>query len=365
MNPDTPARLLVVDDDAVARESLAELLEIDGYEVTAVANGNDALSTIPDYLPDVILLDVMMPGLDGFTVCEHLKQDPQWQHIPIIMLTALDTKDALIRGLHAGADEFLNKPVNRAELRARIRTMLRIKQQYDHLQDTMKMREDMVHMIIHDMRTPLTVIQMYSNLVLLQNNTLLPDTAEALRTIETQARQLNSFTDDLLVLAKMESGHLQPQRIPVDITQLIAPLKHNYDALTHSLNTNLQFHLNPQPYPIQIDPNLFVRVLDNLLSNAIKYSPEGGKVSLRVRYPQQEQATAPALLITVRDQGPGIPPEYREHIFNKFAVVAAKKQGIRQNGLGLAFCRMAIEAHGGKIYVIENNPQGACFVIEL
>ncbi|MCA9965648.1 MAG: response regulator, partial [Anaerolineales bacterium] len=127
------ARVCIVDDNVIARETLADLLYPENYELLLIESGLNLLAQIDSLNPDVILLDVMMPELNGFDVCQRLKTHPKWQHVPIILVTALDSKDSLVRGLDAGADEFVSKPVNGSELRARVRSMLRVKQQYDAL----------------------------------------------------------------------------------------------------------------------------------------------------------------------------------------------------------------------------------------
>src|SRR5262249_29049268 len=143
-------RVLIVDDDPLARDTLEAQLYLEGYELLFATNGIDALQRMKELTPDVILLDVMMPQMSGFEVCQYLKQRSEFRHIPIILVTALDGPDELVRGLGAGADEFITKPVNSQELRARVRSMLRIKAQYDDLERTLQLRELLSNMIVHD-----------------------------------------------------------------------------------------------------------------------------------------------------------------------------------------------------------------------
>ena len=124
---DEKPRILVVDDESSARNTLEAFLFGEGYDLAFAASGPEALARLDELVPDLILLDVMMPGMDGFKVCQRLKTDKRWRHIPIILVTVLDSKEDLARGLDAGADDFLSKPVNGLELRARVRSMLRIK----------------------------------------------------------------------------------------------------------------------------------------------------------------------------------------------------------------------------------------------
>jgi two-component system sensor histidine kinase/response regulator len=361
--------ILVVDDDPTARETLEALLIQADYDLTFAASGQEALARL-DVLkpvPDAILLDVMMPGLDGFEVCRRIKANKQWQHIPVILVTALDTREDLVRGLDAGADEFLSKPVNGPELRARVRSVLRIKRQFDRLEATMQLREDLSRMIVHDIRSPLTVILM--TLFAVRQGIADPQEQAYIDTIEAEARRLDSFMDDLLMMAKMQEDRLILNRSPINVNMIVQTTRDLYRAAAESKNIELAAELSEERPPlVSLDESLFRRVLDNLLSNALKFSPSGSTVALRVDYPQaetQSQADQPLVRVQVVDQGPGIPEEHRERIFDQFEIVELKKGGMRQVGLGLAFCKLAIEAHGGHISVDDNEPQGSIFTVEI
>lgn len=365
MNTKNIARILIVDDDNIVRETFSELLGLEGYTVATACDGLEALTTVPQFLPDIILLDVMMPVVDGYTVCRRLKNDANWQHIPIILVTALDGRADLIRGLEAGADEFLSKPIDRAELRARLRTMLRIKRQYDSLQEDVKMREDLINMAVHDIRSPLTAVMMHCGLLTLTGKNFTPSQHRSIETIRTQTQQINAFANDLLILAKMESGQLNLKQTEVSISELIMQLQEQYNLMADALGVKFLTYIESQRYPVILDPSLFTRIVDNLLSNALKYSSSGGKVTLKVRYPYGTVPDAPKVRVEVADEGPGVPAQYRDSIFDKYKTLDAKKDGVSQTGLGLAFCKMSVEAHNGRIFVTDNQPKGAIFVVEI
>jgi len=362
------SHILVVDDDPSARETLEALLTQEGYDLTFAASGQQALARLgvlkPE--PDAILLDVMMPGLDGFEVCRRIKANEQWQHIPVILVTALDTREDLIHGLDAGADEFLSKPVNGPELRARVRSMLRIKKQFDQLQAVMHLREDLSRMIVHDIRSPLTVILM--TLFAVRQAIADPRDQAYVDAIEAEARRLDSFMDDLLMMAKMQEDRLILNRSPVSVNEIVQATRDLYSAVAGSKNIDLVAELPEETAPsVSLDENLFRRVLDNLLSNALKFAPSDSTVTLRVDYPEAETGAQdqPLVRVKVLDQGPGIPEEHRERIFDQFEIVSLKQGGIRQVGLGLAFCKLAVEAHGGRISVRANEPRGSIFTVEI
>jgi two-component system sensor histidine kinase/response regulator len=364
--------VLIVDDDPMVRRVLKAILAREGYDLAFAASGSEALARLDELVPDVILLDVMMPGMDGFQVCQRLKTDERWRHIPIILVTALSSKKALVCGFDAGADEFLSKPVNDLELRARVRSMLRIKKQYDELEATLHLREDLAHMTMHDMGNFLTSITVLSEL-LLKRSTIAPDTiapeyVEEIEEIHTLVQRLNSFLNDMLIAAKMEAGKLILNRSPVDMNQLALAVEKNHSAIAQARGINLIIDLPEEPRPVPLDANLFQRVLDNLIANALKFSPPGSTVTLCVEYPQAKtgpQSQEPRVRIQVLDEGPGIAEDHRDRIFNKFEIVALKRKGVSQFGLGLAFCKMVVEAHGGRIFVGANKPRGAVFTVEI
>ena len=360
--------ILIVDDDPSARDTLEALLIPEGHDLVFAASGQEALARLGVLMPqpDAILLDVMMPGLDGFEVCQRIKAEERWRHIPVILITALDSKDDLVRGLDAGADEFLSKPVNGPELRARVRSMLRIKRQFDQLQGTMRLREDLSHMIVHDTKNPLTTILM--TIFGVRRSITDPRGLGYVDTIEAEARRLDSFMNDMLMLAKMQENRLILNRSQIDVGQMIQEVRDTYAAVAESKNIRLVADVpQGEAHQVSLDESLFRRVLDNLLSNALKFSPPESTITLRLEYAEAEMGTeSPQFLVRVQviDEGPGIPEEHHDRIFDKFEIVSLRKGGIRQVGLGLAFCKLAVEAHGGRIFVGANEPQGSIFTVE-
>jgi two-component system sensor histidine kinase/response regulator len=360
--------ILLIDDEPSLLAGLKFRLEANGYRVATAPDGHTALAALEKICPDLIVSDIMMPGMDGFEVCQRLKADARWRHIPVILLTALGSREALVRGLDSGADDFLRKPVEALELRARVRSMLRIKKQFDELEAVLRLREDLADMVVHDMRSPLTAIIGFSQLLLKKDLT----TSESLKytdTIHRQAQRLNSFINDLLMLAKMEQGKPLLNRSAVDINQLVLKVEESHKVVAQSREINLLVELPEESRQVSLDANLFERVLDNLISNALKYSPPKSTVTLRVEFPRSKTDEAlphdPGVRICVLDQGPGIPEEYHGRVFDKFEIVAMKRKDTPQVGLGLAFCKMVVEAHGGRIFVGANEPTGAVFTVEI
>lgn len=363
-------QILLADDEPTARDTLEAFLYPENYNLIFASNGLEALNQLQNFEPDVILLDVMMPGLDGYEACQRIKNNSSWRHIPLILVTALNSKEDVVRGLDAGADEFLCKPINGLELRARIRSMLRIKQQYDQLAATLRLREDLASMIVHDMRTPLTIILGFSELLLEDVRVVPPHLLRDITQIRQQVQRLHVFVNDLLTTAKIENNQLILNCSLVDVNQLLLELQQSHQVIAQSKGINLVLETSlTQPRQVDLDRNLFYRLLDNLLANAFKFSKSGSTITLQVEYPDRQNGSSASpgssVRIKVIDEGPGIPLEYRERIFDKFEVIAAVERHISQIGLGLAFCKLVVEAHGGRIWVEANESKGSTFVVEI
>lgn len=349
--------ILIIDDEPDNFDVIETLLDGENYELHYAPTGQQAIDYLDSFQPDVILLDVMMPDLDGMEVCRRLKSDPQWQVVPIIMVTALTAKEDLAKCMAAGADDFISKPVNGVELRARVNSMLRIKQQYDKLQTLLNLREDMVNMIVHDLRNPLTSI-IVSNEILRFPGLSAEKHEQKTHKIVLAAQQMQSLIDSLLIMAKLESGRMVLNLTEVDLCGLCISALAGVEAIAQHKNLHLVSELPSPGSMVKVDLPIFRRVLDNLLSNAIKFSPSNAQVTLRAEY------LATGTKLQVVDSGLGIPQKLRQSIFEKYEI-GTRMPEISQIGLGLAFCKMAIEAHHGTISVEDNRPKGSIFTVFL
>lgn len=359
--------ILVVDDEPDNFDVIEALLSVGsdtdesspdpGYQLQYASSGTAALDSLEMFQPDLILLDVMMPGIDGIEVCRRIKAMPQWQPVPIIMITALTAKDDLARCLKSGADDFISKPVNGMELRARVHSMLRIKQQYDDLQALLQSREDMVKMIVHDLRNPLTNILL--GVGLLRSGKYPEDRVSGkLAQMQSAAQKLQLLIDDLLKIALIESGKVCLNCKDVDLYDIVKSAISNFTPIATQKDQTLVWDLPNEPERIvSVDPAMIHRTLDNLLSNAIKFSPHNSEIGIAVEF-----LTTGEYKIQVSDAGPGVPEELREKIFEKYEV-GTVMSAVSQIGLGLAFCKMVVEAHNGKISVRDNGSIGSVFEI--
>lgn len=350
-------QILVVDDEPVNFAVIEALLFQPEYELIYAPGGLEAFEQIESTPPDVILLDIMMPRMNGIEVCQRLKAHLVWQYIPIIVVTALHTKQDLANCLEAGAEDFISKPINGLELRSRVKSMLRIKQQHDDLQTLLQLREDMTNMLVHDLRNPLASVMLASEILRLTD--LQEKQQKKVDQILIAGQQLQSMIDSLLIMAKLQANKITPDRTPIDLQTLGRSAIADFEPIAAQKRIQMISHFPDAGCMVAIDANMIRRVLDNLLSNAIKFSPSGSQVTLKI-----EQLDNGKAKLQVLDEGSSVSEALQQTIFEKFEVGESIK-GVPQTGLGLAFCKMAVEAHDGRIAVANNHPKGTVFTVEL
>lgn len=371
-------RILVVDDESRNIKLLRAILALDSYYVFEAKSGEEALQHVARTKTDLVLLDVMMPGLDGFEVCRRIKQDEQTRIIPVVMVTALREKEHRIRSIESGADDFISKPVDQTELLLRVKSLLRIKTYQDdllksysdlaemnaQLHELEKAKEGLTHMVIHDLNNPLTAISGSVQLLLLDKKSFSEKQVRFLETCLNHCQDLNQQIQSLLDVHKMEESRLELVKETTDAADIAKEVLSQFSPRAALKGVILSFVL-PKPIPpVQIDRNLIIRVMANLLSNAIRHTPSGGKIEGSADYLPDHGS----LLFGVKDNGPGLDPQYHERIFNKFEQVSLNKAGVSVGtcGLGLAFCKMAVEAHGGRIWVESKGQGNGCtFMVEI
>ena len=352
--------VLVVEDEEKSRRLMRDLLEAHSYRVAEAADGEEALRLIADTPPDLVLLDVMMPKLDGIAVCRRLQADERTQPIPVLLVTALHDRADRIRGIAAGATDYITKPVDTAEVLLRVRNALRAKHLYDQRNLLLRMREELSDMIVHDIRNPLLAITLCASA--LKDRQSPAEAARLAALILDQTQHLEGFVSDLLTVAKMEQGHLSLQRTHTDLAELGRAAFRCHQMMAEAKSIRLELAAPSGPCLADVDPGLLERLLSNLIANAIKFSPAHTCVTLRL---QPAESDGTPCRIHVEDEGPGIPLGYRETVFDKFGVVEMRGLGVPQTGLGLALCRMVAEAHGGRIFVEAREPRGSIFTVEL
>ena len=360
------AEVLIVDDDADNRLLLRELLAADGYRIVEATDGAEALQRVAEHLPDAILLDVLMPGMDGLEVCRQLRADRRTAAVPVILVTAQRGREDRLAGIAAGASDFLTKPVDVADLRLRVRNAVstkrlydRVEREYERTKELERHRDNLVHMLVHDLRSPLTGI--VCDLQLLEHEgqrTLHPNLMECVSGAVKSAQVLSGMITSILDVNRLESGAMPLSLMDTDLVDLVREARTALGSAALRVRVeNGGGHAHPAA---PCDPELIRRVVLNLLSNAIDYSPPEEPVTVKVA---QRNGS---IRIAVSDRGPGIPEEHHDRIFQKFGQCAKNgRQRKASSGLGLAFCRLAVEAHAGRIGIESEDGKGSTFWFEL
>jgi len=350
-----PDRLLVVDDVSDNIHLIRAILAEEAYTILEARNGQEALEIIPRDLPDLILLDVMMPGMDGYEVTRRVRSMEGIPFIPILLITAYDQPSA-VRGLDLGADEFIRKPVEADELVARVRSLLRLKHSIEARDRVEKQRQDFVYRLTHDLRTPLVAAD--KMLELLQEGVLgeiPPEVKEALAVMSRSNRDLLEMVNKLLDIYRYESGSKTLNMQTIHLGEIMTQVVNSLHPIAFSKHLDLHLDLPPHLTPIQGDRLELMRVFNNLIGNSLKFTDQGMvKVSVR--------ETRTETIVAVEDTGPGIPEAEQQLLFQRFHQGKHHKQG---SGLGLYLSHYIVSAHGGKIEVNSVPGRGCCFSVHL
>ena len=357
------AKILVVDDNEQNRALVEATLEIEGHEILLASCGEDALRLFEQRQPDCVLLDVRMPGLDGFAVCARIRDLPGGKEVPILFLTALRDIETFDRALLAGADDFLAKPIRPTELVVRVKTALKLRRLgadlRDHYDLIRRQRDDLTRLalqkdllmafVIHDLKNPIGSIDLFAQ-ALVRDRALPQDARDTAADIRGATRQLMRLIHNLLDISKSEEGKLAPRRAEIDLRALVEEVRETFEVQARSAAVILETAVKVAK--LSADQDLIRRVLENLIDNAIRHAPKGSAVRICAVHDGQETH------LRIVDRGAGIPLEMRDKIFDRFvqldsSAVPSSRSG---RGLGLTFCKLAIEAHGGRVWVEDSAP---------
>ena len=367
-------KILIVDDEEKNIKLLKGILSSNSYNFYEALSGEDAMNLVYEIRPDLILLDVMMPGISGFEVCQKLKQDEKTKSIPIVMVTALSEKEHRLKAMEAFADDFLSKPVDSTEVVIRVKSLLRIKAYHDEIASNLKkiaekneklknlekIKDDLIHMIVHDLRNPLCSVFGNLDLLLLDKDKIPPNKINLLQNCKVSCQELTGMIDSLLDIHKIEEWQIQINLETTDLHELIKESIQPFHSKAADEKITISVDHSYRNLFAPVDRSIMKRVLANLVGNAIRHTPCGGRIKISAGYCQNNGD----LLVEVKDTGNGIESAYQEKIFNKFEQVKLRRSGVSvgSSGLGLAFCKLALEAHGGKIWVeSEGEGKGAKF----
>lgn len=420
---DSKGEVLVVEDSALQAALLRKLLQGSGYSVTVASDGLQALASLQDKLPSVVISDIDMPEMDGYELCRAIKNDPRTRHLPVILLTNLSDPKNVIAGLQAGADNYVTKPYDGPGLLARVESLRlspwlyqepsperplevhvagetfaidagrgqilnlllstfesavwqnqRLRQSNDQLQimhreladkneqleKAIETQNRFIGMAAHDMRNPLSVTLGYVKLMLGgAMGSFDENQTKFLGSILKASESLLQLVEELLEISELESGNLRLEMVETDLVALVRQAAELNGFLANNKGIRLVCDLDEDLPPRLVDPGKIEQVLNNLLSNAAKFSHSGTEIKVGLKRRADGAAT-----LSILDQGQGIPKSEQENLFLPFQRTSVRgTAGEKSTGLGLAIVKRIVEGHGASITVDSEPGQGSCFTV--
>ena len=353
-------RILAVDDDRINLRIIGGILRHEGYEISEADSGEAALEAYATFQPNLVLLDVMMPGIDGFTTCRTLKKTYGDKCAPVIFVTAKSEADDVVMGFDAGGVDYLTKPFRPKEVVARIRTHLTNQQLAEQqkllvnqLSKANADKDRFLGMCAHDLRNPLSSIRGLAELMAEDAvGGMTEEQRDIIQTIHGASQSMLQLVNELLDVATIEGGHLKLDKQPTSVVEIVERSVHLSNMEAAKKESRIEM-VTTDGFPmIDVDRNKMRQVVDNIISNAVKYSPKGSIIHVVIH------SNATSAGFAVRDCGPGIPESERHMLFKDFGRLSARPTaGEKSTGLGLAICRKIVEAHKGSI-AVENLPEG-------
>jgi signal transduction histidine kinase len=363
-------RILVVDDAPDNLILLEKLLKRNGFDVINAASGKECIAKSQAENPDLIILDVAMPDMNGFETLKHIRENELTRSIPVIFLTA-NLKDAksIEEGLSLGADEYLTKPINQDELLARVRSLLRAVMAERELE---QVKSDFQSMLVHDLRSPLSSIMGVLELAVNGEFDSDPQALkDFLRSAYDTASKMLELINNILDVAKLEAGKLQLNKQPNDLNSVVATAAARLKVLAKEKGINLLVQADSSIPFFEFDAGKIEQVVINLLSNAIKFTSHDGTVIIRT-YVKHFGEEVPGLsagdyaAVDVEDTGIGISKDDLSSIFERYrqgkSAVSIAQKG---TGLGLTIVKRIVESHGGKVFVQSELGKGTKFTFVL
>lgn len=359
--------VLIVDDIPENLQVLGNILMSNGLDVGFATNGNQAIEAIEYKLPDIILLDIMMPGMDGFEVCKILKSNDNTKDIPIIFLTAKTQSEDIVKGFDVDAVDYVTKPFNASELVARVFTQLEIKKSRDlinfqnqQLNELNASKDKFFSIISHDLKSPYSGLLGLTNLIISEKDSLnYEEVIDLVKKLNSSLKNQYSMIENLLQWARIQTDRLEINREKVDINHLINEVISIQKNVSDKKNIQV-VNLNKERIVCFADRFMIQSVLNNLLSNAIKFSYLDSKIDINCMIDNDN------VLVSVQDFGMGIKQENIEKLFRiDTHITTLGTANEKGTGLGLILCKEMVERNDGKISIFSELNKGTNFTFSL
>ena len=360
--PETNAGcLLVVDDQESNIQVVGAALGKLGFEILPATSGLQAFQRLAVRRPDLILLDLLMPEMDGFEVCSRIREHPDWAEIPLIFLSSADDKGLIVRALESGGVDYITKPFNHAELVTRVRTHLALKRAHDELKQLAEDRDELLGILTHDLKNHLGGMDMSAQLLRDRTEAMAdPKLRLMAENISHSSSQMLAFVKEFLANASADHG-LNLRTEPVSLSDAAARAVRQHQEAAKCKQLVLKIVLPPNGINVLADGAALNQVLDNLLSNAIKFSPPGKQVRLTVCPPG-----ARFVECQVQDEGPGFSENDKARMFRRYGRLSARPTGGEPStGLGLSIVKKLVLAMHGELACESTPGNGATFAFRL
>ena len=357
-------KLLIVDDVQSNVLLLKALLGKEGYRIASAMNGQEALAMIEKENPDLILLDVMMPGMDGFEVAATLKSQEIYKDVPIIFLTALDDTQSIVKGFQLGANDFISKPFRKEELMVRICHQLSlvaakriILQQTEELKKTIARRDKLYSVIAHDLRSPMASMKMLLNTIMMsvEQDKTNPEIFDMLEMSNKTSEEIFALLDNLLKWTKSQLGKLSVVPQMIDISELADGVIEVMRPVAAIKNITIRMETG-EHYDVSIDIEMIKSVIRNLLSNAVKFSHKDSEINVAIEVAEDK------VVVSVADHGRGIKKEDQPKLLQEathFTTFGTNSE--EGSGLGLLLCRDFVRKNGGELWFESEENVGSRF----
>ncbi len=355
--------ILIVDDVPKNIQLLGSILKEEAYELEFATSGKEALEWLGSKPFDLVLLDIMMPEMDGFEVCRRIKENPATREVSVIFLTAKADFQSIIQGFETGAVDYITKPYNRKELLVRVKTHLTIQQQRKQLELTSAFEKKIFSIIGHDLRSPMGNIRTYIDAFLQVNTGLDENVVALLKDLYLLSDNAFNLLENLLNWAKSQSGGIICRPQEEDIFQLIRNVLLLFSLQAENKKITLSYE-GPDQLNGYFDPELISVVIRNLLSNALKFTPRGGKIFIRAHHAIENDSKR--LIIQVADTGIGMSKETLDNLMNKnihFTTYGTDNE--KGSGLGYQLCEEFVRLNQGSMNVESNPGSGTTFIVSL
>ena len=354
------ANILIVDDIADNLKVLGDVLRSEGYKVRPVPSGKLALQVAEKEKPDLILLDIMMPEMNGFEVCQRLKADANLADVPVIFISALNDTEDIVKAFSSGGADYITKPFMAEEVKARVATHLKIYLQNKELQKLNANKDRFITILAHDLRSPFVGILNFSELLASNVRKYDIDKIESyLKLIHKSSQHFYLLLEELLLWARAQTGNVpfNPQKIQLKILseEIIDVLSLSAENKNITISENLS-----RSVEVFADREMVKTVIRNLVSNAIKFTPEDGSITIAA------QRTQSMVTISVSDTGVGISEKNIKKLFDVTEIYSTRGTNDETGtGFGLLLCKEFIEKQGGKIWVESQEGIGTTFFFTL